>query len=171
MRREEFAELACSYLEEITAYARRLLGNEWDADDLVQAAYERAFRHWREVREPAHCRAWLFRITRNLHLDRKRSEKSRDALRIVGGEVTDSQGSVSAETVERLTAKEIEAALGRLSNEQREAVLLCDLWGFRYEEIAKITGVPVGTVRSRISRGRQSLVRHLAAASGRRSRL
>jgi RNA polymerase sigma-70 factor (ECF subfamily) len=61
---------------------------------------------------------------------------------------------VPAEVVERLTARELEAALGRLPEDQREALLLCDLWGFRYAEIAEIVGSPIGTVRSRIARAR-----------------
>jgi RNA polymerase sigma-70 factor (ECF subfamily) len=63
----------------------------------------------------------------------------------------------SAETVERLSAGELEAALARLPEEQRHVVLLCDLWGFPYDEIAEIAGVPIGTVRSRIARGRLAL--------------
>lgn len=57
MTRNDFAALALGYVDEITAYARRLTGNAWDADDLVQATFENAFRGWRQLREPAHCRA------------------------------------------------------------------------------------------------------------------
>ncbi len=64
---------------------------------------------------------------------------------------------VPADVVERLTARELEAALDRLPRGQREALLLCDLWGFRYAEIAEIIGSPVGTVRSRIARARSRL--------------
>ena len=169
MTREEFSDLALSYLEEITAFARRLTGNNADADDLVQATFERAFGSWRKLREPAACRPWLFRILRNLFVDSKRAAAVRSQLSLaVGGEVSAPAFIVPAETVERLTARELEAALDRLPKDQREALLLCDLWGFRYEEIAEIVGSPVGTVRSRIARARSrmsALLRKTARAS------
>jgi len=162
MTRDEFAQLALSYLEEVTAYARRLCRTGWDADDLVQTAFEQGFQCFEDLEDPSHCRAWLFRITRNIHIDRMRRKQARPELRLV--EPTDRlapERVVSPEAVERLTAQELEAALARLPEQQREAVLLCDLWGFRYAEIAAITDVPVGTVRSRISRARSELARIL----------
>lgn len=158
MTREEFSDLALSYLEEITAFARRLTGNNADADDLVQATFERAFGSWRKLREPVACRPWLFRIARNLFVDSKRAAAVRSPLSLaVGGEVSAPAFIVPAETVERLTARELEAALDRLPREQREALLLCDLWGFQYAEIAEIVGSPTGTVRSRIARARSRM--------------
>jgi RNA polymerase sigma-70 factor (ECF subfamily) len=163
MTRDEFATLALSYLEEVTAYARRLARSPWDADDLVQGAFEQAFRSWNDLAEPARCRAWLFRIARNLHIDRMRRASGRAELRLMQADVPTPGQLVAPETVERLTARELDAALARLPDDQREAVLLCDLWGFRYEEVAEIADVPVGTVRSRISRGRSQLAHMLAA--------
>jgi RNA polymerase sigma-70 factor (ECF subfamily) len=173
LNREDFASLALGYLEEVTAFARRLSRNAADADDLVQGTFERAFRSWRDLRQPGACRAWLFRIARNLHLNRQRSAGTRPELRLVDDEEGLAAGTfVSAEAVERLEAHDLEAALDRLHPDQRDAVLLCDLWGFAYEEIASITGWPLGTVRSRIARGRASLATHLVAwstdAKGRR---
>lgn len=165
MTRDEFASLALSYLEEVTAYARRLARSAWDADDLVQAAFEQAFRSWDDLAEPARCRAWLFRIARNLHIDRVRKSALRSELRLVDAGPRAPKAIISPETVERLTAHELDAALIRLPEEQCEAVLLCDLWGFRYEEIAEIADVPIGTVRSRVSRGRAHLAQILAAAN------
>jgi len=165
MTRDEFSSLALSYLEEVSAYARRLSRSQWDADDLVQAAFERAFHKWMDLKEPGRCRAWLFRITRNLHIDRTRSTAARRELRLVEpGDSLAPEPMVPLETVERLTAQELDAALLKLPDEQREAVLLCDLWGFRYEEIADITDSAVGTVRSRISRARSHLARILIGA-------
>ena len=163
MTRDEFAALAISYLGEVTAYARRLTRNVSDADDLVQDSYDRAFSHWAELRDPRACRAWLFRIARNIHIDRGRSRAARPELRLV--RETDGTGPepvVSAEMVERLDARELEAVLQRLPDEQREAVLLCDLWGFPYEEIARIMECPLGTVQSRIARGRAAVVAAVA---------
>ncbi len=172
MTREEFATLAVGYLPDVSAYARRLTRSRSDADDLVQDTYDRAFGHWRELRDLRSCRGWLFRIARNLLTDHARSVAARSELWLVAG--TDSselQPMVSAETVERLDARQLEAALAQLADEQREAVLLCDLWGFAYGEIAEIMGCPLGTVQSRIARGRATLVALLAgetAAHGRR---
>ena len=173
MTREEFASRALGYLEDLTAFARRLSRNAADADDLVQGTFERAFRSWRDLRQPGACRAWLFRIARNLHLNRQRSTAARPELRLVSDEDTlPAAAFVSAEAVARFEAHDLEAALDRLHPDQRDAVLLCDLWGFEYEEIASITGWPLGTVRSRIARGRARLAIHLAAwsrdAKGRR---
>jgi RNA polymerase sigma-70 factor (ECF subfamily) len=166
LTREDFASLALGYLPEVTAFARRLSRNAADADDLVQGTFERAFRSWRDLRQPGACRAWLFRIARNLHLNRQRSAGIRPELRLVDDEEGLAAGAVvSAEVVERLEAHDLEAALDRVPVDQRDAVLLCDLWGFEYEEIASITGWPLGTVRSRIARGRAKLATHLVAWS------
>jgi RNA polymerase sigma-70 factor (ECF subfamily) len=160
-------------LEEVTSLARRLSRNAADADDLVQGAFERAFRSWRDLRQPRACRAWLFQIARNLHLDRQRATSSGPELHLVDeDEGLVPELVVPAEVVERLAARDLESALQRLPLEQRHAVLLCDLWGFEYAEIASITGWPIGTVRSRIARGRAKLASLLAAwsaeAQGRR---
>lgn len=173
MTRDEFATLALQFLEDVTAFARRLSSSAADADDLVQNTFLRAFRSWRSLREPGACRAWLFRIARNVHLNRERSRRERPDLRLVDDDsLADPRPPVAAEWVERLAARDLEKALDRLPPEQREAVLLCDLWGFEYEEIAAITDAPVGTVRSRIARGRARLAGLLAiwsaAAGGRR---
>ena len=158
MTREDFATLALGYMEELTAFASRLARNAADADDLVQATYERAFRSWPSLQEARACRAWLFRIARNLHVDRKRATRARPELRPVEpGDRVAAEPSITPETVERLQAREIETALLQLPPEQREAVLLCDVWGFDYGEIAEVTGAPLGTVRSRIARGRARL--------------
>lgn len=163
MSREEFARQALGHLEEVTAYARRLTRSEADADDLVQSAYAAAFSAWRALRDAGACRAWLFRIARNLHFDRMRAVRARPELRLV--DPRDSvapEPTLSPETVERLEARVLEIALGAVPEAQREAVLLSDLWGFAYAEIAQILEVPVGTVRSRIARGRAALLERLA---------
>lgn len=166
--RDEFAALAVDYLREVTAYARRLTRNAADADDLVQDTYDRAFRHWNELREPRACRAWLFRIARNICTDQARRGAARPELRLVSrDDPLGPEPVVPAESVERMDARQLEAALTRLPDDQREAVLLCDLWGFRYDEIAEIMSCPLGTVQSRIARGRAMLATLLAADAAR----
>jgi len=164
LTRDEFAALAMACLEEVTSLACRLSRNPADADDLVQGTFERAFRFWRQLRKPEACRAWLFQIARNLHLSRLRYTAGHPELQLV--EEDEGFGLESAappELIERLEARDLEKALERLPADQREAVLLCDLWGFEYQEIASITGWPLGTVRSRIARGRAKLASLLAA--------
>jgi RNA polymerase sigma factor (sigma-70 family) len=103
--REEFNVLALSYLEDIAAFARRLTGNAADADDLVQATFERAFEAWRKLRDPAACRAWLFRIARNLFLDSRRASAVRSQLCVVMDTETSTRAFiVPAEAVERLAS-------------------------------------------------------------------
>jgi RNA polymerase sigma-70 factor (ECF subfamily) len=98
-------------------------------------------------------------------VDGKRAAAVRAQLALAeGGELGGRPFIVPAEAIERLTARELESALNRLPTEQREAVLLCDMWGFRYDEIAEIVGSPVGTVRSRIARARSRLSEFLGRA-------
>lgn len=164
LTRDDFDALAMACLEDLTAFARRLSRNAADADDLVQGTFERAFRSWQHLRHARACRAWLFQIARNLHLSRQRSASSRAELRLVDeDEGFGPEPVLPPEVVEQLEAHDLEKALARLPAEQGEAVLLCDLWGFEYEEVASITGSPLGTVRSRIARGRAKLARLLAA--------
>lgn len=166
MKRGEFEVLVLSHLEEITAFAHRICRRPWDADDLIQDTYQRAFDRWSDLRDPGRCRAWLFRIARNLHLDRARAVAARPELRLV--KPSDSpapEPNVPSEAVARATARDLERALSRIGDEQRQAVLLADLWGFTYAEIAEIADVPVGTVRSRISRGRVAIMRALSGES------
>lgn len=168
MTRDEFDHEALGHLDEVTAFARRLTRNPADSDDLVQATYERAFTQWRSLRDTTACRAWLFRIARNLFVDRWRATRARPELRMVEpGDARAPEPFVSCAQVERLEARDLEWALTQLSEDQAQAVLLCDLWGYDYGEIATITGVPLGTVRSRIARGRDRLARVLAGATSR----
>jgi RNA polymerase sigma-70 factor (ECF subfamily) len=165
VNRDEFAQLALSYFNEVTAFARRLTSNVADADDLVQITFERAFRAWSTLRERGACRTWLFRIARNAHLNERRAQQTRPELHLVELESVGELPAIPAETVERMDARELERALAKLSGEQREALLLSDLWGFTYAEIGDITGVPIGTVRSRIARARNRLTAELGEAA------
>ncbi len=158
MTREEFSEVVLQWLAQVTAFARRLTASAADADDLVQITYEQAFRSWRTLRDPRAGRAWLFRIARNAAVDRFRRESSRPEIELVGYEALDVEVSIPLHPVESI---DLEMALSRLPRDQAEAIVLCDLWGFKYEEIAAISGCAVGTVRSRISRGRVKLLKIL----------
>ena len=166
----EFAAVALGALSSLYNFAYRLVGNEADAEDLVQDTYVEAFQHAGQLRNLARCRAWLFRILRNRRVSRERMRRARPELIILEGGLEAADGSMANETlpqleramVARLTRPSILHALATLPEDMRTALLLCDLEGFTYEEIADIMQCPIGTVRSRIARARAQLMRQLA---------
>jgi RNA polymerase sigma-70 factor (ECF subfamily) len=137
--------------------AYRLTGNDADAQDLVQEVLLRVRRGLASY-QPGSMEGWLSRITTNAFLDevRRRRRRPTDPL---DDEVADVGGSTDVEDVFAAThlSADVEAALRELSPEFRAAVVLCDVVGLSYDEIATALGVPVGTVRSRIHRGRAGL--------------
>jgi len=159
--------------------AYRLTGNRADAEDLTQEVFVRVFRSfdtfdW-STTGPGSVAAWLHRITTNLFLDgaRRRSRIRFDP--IADGLDTKAPLRVAASdhrVLEQLFDPDVEAALSALSPELRAAVVLCDVEGLSYEEIARVLGVRMGTVRSRIHRGRAQLRKALAhrAPTGGRER-
>ncbi len=167
----EFAAVALGALSSLYNFAYRLVGNEADAEDLVQETYVEAFRHAGQLRNLAHCRAWLFRILRNRRASGARSRRVRPGLVLVGGGLEAADESVARETlpqieravIARLARPAIVQALATLPEDMQSALLLCDLEGFTYAEIANIMQCPIGTVRSRIARARAHLMRQLAA--------
>lgn len=180
MRHQEFSTLAASYLEQLYNTAKRMTGNAQEAEDLVQETYKRAFQAWRQLKEPTHCRAWLYRIMRNLFTDTHRQKRTAPELIVIegGSETGDfllgtAAGNFEEEALRRLSAKETLRALSLLPETLRTALLLHSLDGFTYPEIAEILACPVSTVRTRIARARQKLLLKLhsparAASLGRR---
>ena len=156
MERSEFNELVIGHLEEVTAFAHYLTDTDWEAEDLVQATYEKAFDRWETLSSRGSCRSWLFRIARNQWIDWMRSREAGPQLELV--EDPDDphrpKRTVSPTQIETLNDKHVRRALQRLPQKFGEVVVLCDIWGFSYDEIADIVDIPMGTVRSRISRGR-----------------
>jgi RNA polymerase sigma-70 factor (ECF subfamily) len=152
-------EVARTYGHKIYLYALRLSGDPDDAADLVQEVLLRVRRGLRTYR-PGSMEGWLWRITRNAFLDevRRRRRRPSDALpddleRRSQLAHPSAEDQLAAATLD----DRIQQALLSLPFEYREAVVLCDLVGMSYEEIAQVTDVPVGTVRSRIHRGRRML--------------
>jgi RNA polymerase sigma-70 factor (ECF subfamily) len=152
------ADLSPDIVEHVGAlrrYARALVGNHADADDLVQECLARVLaqmRAWREVRD---LRAYLFTTLHNVFIDNGRRRKS------AGNEVPieDTAGRLVMPATQtlRLEVRDLMDALGQLPREQREVVLLVGLEGMSYLEAARVLGVPIGTVMSRLSRGREAL--------------
>ncbi len=143
-----------AYIPNLRRYARALVGDRHAADDLVQDTLERAVRKFHLWR-PGDLRAWLFSIMHNVFVNQIR------ARRIVpSAEVDDS--IAGATTPDWVTdARDLERGLARLSAEQREVLLLVSLEDMSYEEVSRALGVPVGTVMSRLSRGRERLRRFM----------
>jgi RNA polymerase sigma-70 factor (ECF subfamily) len=170
-RRDEFAQAALGFLQVLYNAAYRMTGNEQDAEDLTQDVYAQAFAHADQLRNIAHCKAWLFRILRTSLLSAVRKRGARPELVVLEGGVEAAEATTAPEAVQqlersllaRLARPAITRALAGIPEDLRTAVLLCDLEGFTYEEIAEIMECPVGTVRSRIARARARLAKQLAA--------
>ena len=170
----KFAEQAMVYMDQLYSAARRMTRNAADAEDLVQETYLRAYRGFGNFQEGTNLRAWLFRILTNAFINSYRSKqrkpKSVDLAGVedlylhqrLGGDTKAALGA-SAEDVlmETITESEIVDALESLPEEYRIAVLLADVEGFAYKEIAEILDVPMGTVMSRLHRGRKTLQKRL----------
>ena len=143
--------LAC--VPRLRRYARALVGNRDDADDLVQDTLERAWAKsamWQGVTD---MRAWLFGIMHNLHVDGVRRPK----LHTVVLDEDTPEIPVASTQTDRLAVMDLQAALERLPVEQREVVLLIALEDLSYAEVASTLGIPIGSVMSRLSRGRERL--------------
>ena len=142
------ALIAC--IPRLRRYARALTGSRNDADDLVQDTVERGWSRLALWRHGSDMRAWLFAIMHNIHIDRfRRTEPPMEEL---GDDMP-----ASAAPPHGLELRDLESCLRRLSDDQREVLLLVALEDMRYEEVAAALGIPLGTVMSRLSRGREKL--------------
>jgi RNA polymerase sigma factor (sigma-70 family) len=142
-----------SCLPRLRRYARALMGSKMEADDLVQDTVERGWSRLASWRRGSDMRVWLFSIMHNLHVDQLRQPS-------VSTEVLDDDTpmpQVNASQTNRLEIRDMESALQQLSAEQRKVVLLVALEEMTYDEVAASLGIPLGTVMSRLSRGREKL--------------
>lgn len=157
--RPTFEDVVEVYGDRIYTTALRLTGNLHDAADLTQDVFERVYRNLHRY-QPGTFDGWLYRITRNLFLDRVRRRGSirMEPLPEDEWRVPASSDPGPADVMERATLEaRLEQGLARLPADFRLAVVLCDVQGLTYEEIAEATGWPLGTVRSRIHRGRRTM--------------
>jgi RNA polymerase sigma-70 factor (ECF subfamily) len=163
-------EIAEQYGDTVYTMAYRLTGDRDEARDLAQDVFVRVYRNLDRYL-PGTFEGWLYRITKNLFLDRVR-RRSRVRLEPLPDEEWRQPTEPTPGPEERLDARvlrsDLEVALRELSPSFRTAVVLCDIQGLTYEEIAEATGWPIGTVRSRIHRGRKLLRLHLADRRRRR---
>jgi RNA polymerase sigma-70 factor, ECF subfamily len=168
--RVRFEEEALDLADQVYRVARGLAGSKEEAEDLMQDTYARAFRSWRSFTPGTNLRAWLLRILTNLNIDRgRRVQRSPDVqsleerdyylydrLEAAGGN-TDQE-----RVVERLSQDDIVEALAEVPHDFRDVVVLVDIGDFSYADAAQILDIPVGTVMSRLHRGRRILKKQLA---------
>jgi RNA polymerase sigma-70 factor (ECF subfamily) len=170
----DFHEEALPHMDAVYRFALRLSGSADRAEDLVQDTFFRAYRAWDQYTPGTQCKSWLFTICRNVFL--RQRERSQRHDRIVTENVPKGSASVppvnplwnsvlgqdpEGEFFDSIVDAEILAAIDALPEEYRTAVVLSDLEGFSYSEVAEMTGVPVGTVKSRLFRGRRQLQKGL----------
>jgi RNA polymerase sigma-70 factor (ECF subfamily) len=170
--RVRFEEEALELADQMYRVARRLVGSREEAEDLVQDAYARAFRSWRSFRPGTNLRAWLFRILTNLNIDRgRREQRAPDTQPIEEGDYylynrLEENGATDVdEVVERLSQDSIVHALSAVPHDFRDVIVLVDIGDFSYQDAAQILDIPVGTVMSRLHRGRRILKQALAESA------
>src|SRR3954447_11936626 len=151
----DFGRLVEAEIPRLRRYARALTRNVTRADDLVQSCLTRAVAKQHLWEAGTDLRAWLFTILHNQHVNEIR-RAVREENNVSIDEIA-SVASVKAKAMDVLGLRDLQAALGKLPAEQRQVILLIGLEGMGYEEVASILRVPVGTVRSRLSRGRDQL--------------
>lgn len=168
--RAAFEELVARYRDRIYNYLRAMTGSDADAEDLTQEAFVRAFVNAGSFRREASFHTWLYRIAYNGYLDAVRKQKRRPAISLDQSAVEDEDApefpDPSAGPEDHVQRLELQgvlvAALQRLPEKLRAVVVLHDVHGYSYEEIAAVVRCPVGTVRSRLFHARQRLRRKLS---------
>ena len=160
---EELRRELVTLLPRLRRFARALAGNRHDSDDLVQLALERALTRVEQLRPDAQLASWMFGIVRNAWIDELRSRARRTRV-FAPEELGENVGDASQAA--HLDAISVQDALGRLPEEQRAAVALVLIEGLSYKEAAHIMEVPIGTLTSRLARGREALQTMLGETAG-----
>lgn len=167
-KQREFEAHALAHVDALYRVARRMSQSAAEAEDLVQEVFYRAYRSFSRFRKGSNCKAWLFKILLNVRLSR--AAAVRQGRTKVIPLAAFSQRRDDAADPERLVSARIELervrkALDSLPEEYRAALLLCDVEGLSYKHAARVMGCPVGTVRSRLARGRALLRQRLEASA------
>jgi RNA polymerase sigma-70 factor (ECF subfamily) len=171
--RVRFEEEALELSDQVYRVARRLVGSREEAEDLVQQTYERAFRSWQSYTPGTNMRAWLLRILTNLNIDRGRRvqrtpqttsiDEAADYFLYNSLEAATPEENPDEERVlEKLSQDSIVEALADVPHDFRDTLVLVDIGEFSYADAAQILDIPIGTVMSRLHRGRRILKKNLA---------
>ena len=172
--RVRFEEDALALSDQVYRVARYLASSREDADELMQETYARAFRSWRSFTPGTNMRAWLLRILNNLNIDRGRRQQRAPQMQpleandyFLYDKLAENGDGISDEdqVVERLSQDDIVTALSAVPHDFRDVLVLVDLGDFSYADAAQILDIPVGTVMSRLHRGRRILKRELAESA------
>jgi RNA polymerase sigma-70 factor (ECF subfamily) len=145
-------------------YARALLGNRIEADDLVQDCLARALSRAHLWRPGSDLRAWLFTILHNIHVNNLRSRRALVTVEDISHSRVQRGMTAAPDQDARLELRDLERALDRIPEEQRQVLLLVGMEGMSYDEAARVLDVPIGTIMSRVARGREALRRHMMRA-------
>jgi len=170
--RVRFEEEALELSDQVFRVARRLVGSREEAEDLMQETYARAFRSWQQYQPGTNLRAWLLRILTNLNIDRgRRVQRSPGIEPLEEGDyflynrlesTLPDENPDEERVIERLSQNAVVEALAEVPHDFRDAIVLVDIGEFSYADAAQILDIPVGTVMSRLHRGRRILKRVLA---------
>jgi RNA polymerase sigma-70 factor (ECF subfamily) len=170
--RVRFEEDALALSDQVYRVARHLVGSREEAEDLMQETYARAFRSWRSFQPGTNLRAWLLRILTNLNIDRgRRQQRTPDQQPLEESDyflynrleaAADGGTSDEQRVVERLSQNDVVAALSEVPHDFRDVVVLVDIGDFTYADAAQILDIPIGTVMSRLHRGRRILKQAMA---------
>jgi RNA polymerase sigma-70 factor (ECF subfamily) len=172
--RVRFEEDALALSDQVYRVARHLVGSREEAEDLVQETYARAFRSWRSFTPGTNLRAWLLRILTNLNIDRgRRIQRQPDQQPLEEGdyflynrlEETADGPTDEERVVQRLSQNDVVSALSEVPHDFRDVVVLVDIGDFTYADAAQILDIPVGTVMSRLHRGRRILKKAMAESA------
>src|ERR1700758_3310773 len=169
-----FADQAMDFMPSLYSAALRMTRTPSDAEDLVQETYLKAYRAFGSFQEGTNLKAWLYRILTNTFINSYRAKRRRPEQseldevedlylyrRLGGLEAVTAGRSAEEEVLEHFTETEVKEAVEALPEQFRMAVLLADVEGFSYKEIAEILDIPIGTVMSRLHRGRRALQKGL----------
>src|SRR5436305_12059321 len=167
--RVRFEEEALGLSDQVYRVARRFVGSREEAEDLVQQTYERAFRSWRQYTPGTNLRAWLLRILTNLNIDRGRRVQRTPQTTSIDNEAGDyflynklesqmpDENPDEERVLERLSQDSVVDALAEVPHDFRDVIVLVDIGEFSYADAAQILDIPIGTVMSRLHRGRRIL--------------
>jgi RNA polymerase sigma-70 factor, ECF subfamily len=172
--RVRFEEEALDLSDQVYRVARRLVGSREEAEDLVQQTYERAFRSWKQFTPGTNLRAWLLRILTNLNIDRGRRQQRTPQTTTLDNEAGDyflynkleaqvpEENPDEERVIEKLSQDSIVDALAEVPHDFRDVIVLVDIGEFSYADASQILDIPMGTVMSRLHRGRRILKKNLA---------